>query len=211
MIAPRWLALLALLTLVAPVTPAAAQSAAPTVRGLEVVGTELRVVFTDGTHLPRDKLIGAVLTFVNAKGMAQWFRVDAIEVDARDDVGDVLLYSLTTPDASGAWVPLCGPDPDGRHLAISLAGAWDEDGNPVAGGSTPAGAFTPALTSGALGKCVRFGYKPWKTVNGACLNRHHAACMRMVRGDYGGTGEPFTRDGMRIDVYRPGQHPGARQ
>jgi hypothetical protein len=48
---------------------------------------------------------------------------------------------------------------------------------------------------------VRFGYRPWASgPDGESLAPQHAACVRMVRGDYGGT-RPFTRNGMSIDLY----------
>ena len=151
-------------------TSSAAQQAG--VRGLDVAGTEFRLVLGDGSVLPRDKLIGATLAFTNAKGQAIRFRIDGIEADAKDRDGDILLYRLTAPDDSGTWRDMCSFDPDGRSLGFPIAGTWDGDGNPVAGAP---GAFTIACTSGALGKCVRFGYKPWKSIAGVRLDRHHAA------------------------------------
>lgn len=189
--------LLSWLASIAAAVPSAAQS--PGMRALEVVGTEIRVVLGDGSVLQRERLIGATLAFTDAQGKSVRVRIEDIEADRKDPDGDVLLYRLLTPDAAaGTWRPLCDPGPDGRTFGFPLAGAWDEAGNPIAGRP---GAFTIACTSGAIGKCVRFGYKPWKTVGGVRLDRHHAACMRMVRADYGGDGTAFTRDGHRIDVF----------
>lgn len=44
----------------------------------------------------------------------------------------------------------------------------------------------------AIAKCTRWGYAP-------VLRALHEACVRMVRADYGGTGESATRDGTRIE------------
>ncbi len=52
-----------------------------------------------------------------------------------------------------------------------------------------------------LAKCVRWGYKPWKTVQGRSLRDFHQACTRMVRADYCGTGVAHTQEGTQIDVY----------
>ena len=42
--------------------------------------------------------------------------------------------------------------------------------------------FTLTCATGAQGKCVRFGYKPWKTLsNGVVLADYHQACVRLVR------------------------------
>jgi hypothetical protein len=61
--------------------------------------------------------------------------------------------------------------------------------------------ITFACTSGAIGKCIRFGYKPWKTHQGTSLQPYHAACVRMVRADYCGDGRPHTVDGTWIDIW----------
>jgi ADYC domain len=60
---------------------------------------------------------------------------------------------------------------------------------------------TFACTNSALAKCVRWGYKPWKSVHGQSLKNFHQACTRMVRADYCGTGVAHTKDGTPIDVY----------
>jgi hypothetical protein len=61
--------------------------------------------------------------------------------------------------------------------------------------------ITFACTNGALGKCARYGYKPWKTVHGISLADYHQACVHMVPADYCGDGRPHTREGTQIDVY----------
>src|SRR5204863_5686447 len=94
--------------------------------------------------------------------------------------------------------PYCAADSDGRSRAIPLQGSW------AAGAGTAtrsADRVTFACTSGALGKCVRLGYKPWKMVAGKPLAELHAACVRMVRADYCGDGRSHTRDGTRIDIW----------
>jgi hypothetical protein len=62
-------------------------------------------------------------------------------------------------------------------------------------------------SSGAIAKCVRWGYPPPEP--GAEARRAlHDACVRMVRADYGGTGETATRDGTLIQFCdRAGVHP----
>jgi hypothetical protein len=53
-------------------------------------------------------------------------------------------------------------------------------------------------TSGAQGKCVRFGYLPWAGEGALAL---YNSCIRMVRADYCGNGETHTRDGTLIATY----------
>ncbi|MDC0675824.1 ADYC domain-containing protein [Nannocystis radixulma] len=111
---------------------------------------------------------------------------------------------------TNAWAPMCGPGPDGLARAMPLAGTWTTDGR-----HEPAeGAFNVTCTSGAIGKCVRFGSKPWATAhNGESLWDYHQAYMRMVRADDCGDGHSFAKPGMlidigdRIDVQRSGEAP----
>jgi hypothetical protein len=62
--------------------------------------------------------------------------------------------------------------------------------------------FILTCTSGAQGKCVRFGYKPWATgPHGEDLLPYWRACTRMVRADYCGDGVPHTKNGTLIDMF----------
>jgi hypothetical protein len=56
-------------------------------------------------------------------------------------------------------------------------------------------------TSGVVAKCLRWGYKPWKTVAGRALADYHQACTRMARADYCGDGVTHTQEGTLIDLY----------
>ena len=82
-------------------------------------------------------------------------------------------------------VDLCDPDADGRSL-----------GFPIPNGR---GGFDLTCTSGAVGKCVRWGYRPWEDrPGGPPLQALHQACVHMARADYGGDGHGATRDGTLI-------------
>jgi hypothetical protein len=48
---------------------------------------------------------------------------------------------------------------------------------------------------------VRFGYAPWRSVNGVSLEQHHQACTRMVRADFCGNGTSYTVDGNWVNIY----------
>jgi len=111
--------------------------------------------------------------------------------------GDVLLYDMRVLDpATGTSAPLCEDAVDGGHWAFPLRGQWDRDGRRISDKG-----FTLTCAADAQGKCVRFGYKPWKTTSdGVVLANYHQACIRMVRADYCGN-EGTTRDGMLIDFY----------
>jgi len=142
---------------------------------------------------------GAEIDAANDAGHVLRFRVDAVEKDTTDPDGDVSFYELSVrDDTSGDWVRYCSPDVEGKSRAIPIQGAWDERATYVPGSDAQT---TFACTSGAIGKCVRFGYKPWKTVEGRSLLPYHQACVRLVRADYCGDGRPHTKDGTKIDVW----------
>jgi hypothetical protein len=142
--------------------------------------------------------VGRVIDAVTEDGRATQFRIESIEPDPQDHDGDVSLYTLVERDAaSGEWHRYCAPDAEGKSRAIPVQGSWDATGAPRAASR----AITFACTSGAIAKCIRFGYKPWKEKRGVSLASHHTACMRMVRADYCGNGVSHTKDGTRIDLW----------
>jgi len=148
----------------------------------------------------RPAQVGTVIDAYSEAGAPIRLRVDAIETDPEDPDHELTLYGVSVqPAGSQQWAPYCSLDRNGRSRAIPIEGSWDARGTWTAGD----GAITFACTSGAIGKCLRFGYRPWKQVGGRSLRDHHLACVRMVRADYCGDGTPHTRDGTRIDIYDP--------
>lgn len=161
-------------------------------------GSTFRITLADGRVLAQDELPGTVLALGEGSGQQRLLRIDAVERDPRDPLGEVVLYTLSEPDPAGSWHNLCQPDPDGRRLGFPLAGAFTPDGRHVPG----AGRLLITCTAGAEGKCVRFGYKPWRQAgDGASLAPDHQACVRLVRADYCGDGVGHTRNGTPIDIF----------
>jgi hypothetical protein len=161
---------------------------------VSVDGTRLLVRKPDGTTATREELIGAVLVS-SREGVRANVRVDAIEPDPNDPTGELFFYTFSMQDpATGAWSNACVPDKKGAAHGFPLAGKRNERGDYL---PTP-GEFEIACTSGAVGKCVVFGYRPWKSPE---LANMHEACTRMVRADYCGDGKGHTRDGTPIDVF----------
>lgn len=181
-------------------TATAAGTAAPSDRIVEVSveGTNFQVRLASGRVLQGADLAGAKLALVVPGGSTpQQVMIDAVVVDPRDPAGETLLYKMRAIDPeTGQAEELCGPDAQGERWAFPLRGQWDEEGRPL----TDQG-FTLTCGDAAQGKCVRFGYKPWKTLpDGTRLADYHQACIRMVTANYCGD-RRTTRDGMLIDYY----------
>jgi len=179
-----FLAVLAAMTL--PALPAAAQPAPSSAPRVAVAGTEFVATLADGRTLRSRELVGAVLD-LRVGGRPMRVRIAAVEPDPKDPSGTVWLHTLEAAMADGTWANVCDAGPDGRRQAFPLAGG--PDGTEL------------SCTGGAIAKCVRFGYRPWSTTaDGAPAAPLHAACVRLVRGDYGGA-RGWTQNGMRIDLY----------
>jgi len=102
------------------------------------------------------------------------------------------------PDAApGSWREFCDPSADGTIAGFPLAGLWTSDGRHEHSSSS----LTITCTSGAIGKCARLGYKPWREVGGESLWDYHQACVRAIRADYGGDGTGHTRNGTLVDIF----------
>lgn len=141
---------------------------------------------------------GTELDAVDEAGRRLRFRVDGVEPDPQDEDKALSLYALSVRgEGETSFHPYCRRDADGRALAVAVPGSWDARG---AFHDDPK-LVTFGCTNGAIAKCVRFGYKPWKSVAGHSLVEHHLACVRMVRADYCGDGVSRTRDGTRIDLW----------
>jgi hypothetical protein len=167
----------AALAFLAPV----AASAAP---GLTAVGTEFVLTMPDGRILRSADLVGATLT-IAAGGTPVEITIASVEEDRKASGGRVLLHHFVVKDGSGKRSDMCTPDAEGRSLGFPVP---DRQGG-----------FDLTCTSGAVGKCIRWGYRPWEEQpGGPPLVALHQACVHMARADYGGDGRATTREGMTI-------------
>jgi len=186
-----------LLALLATPICLAVGHAADSVPSLEVAGTQFRITMPDGRVLTSPDLVGAVLDAADETGRIVRVRIDAATRDPSDADGDIWLHRFSVPDAgTGVWREFCTPGPDGTVAGFPLAGSWAGDGRHERSGS----GYTITCTSGAIGKCVRIGYKPWREVRGEPLWDYHQACVRALRADYGGDGTGHTRDATLVDI-----------
>ncbi len=175
----RWPVVLASLALSVSCVAAVSQSPSDRITGLEVDGTVFRIRLASGNVLTGRDLAGATLTLTQPGDAGpRRVRVESVETDPLDSDHEVLLYHLLSVDDPGREpVELCGPDMRGERWAFPIRGQWDAEGNHV----SDAG-YTLTCGDGAQGKCVRFGYKPWKTTAaGVSLSAFYQACIRLVR------------------------------
>jgi hypothetical protein len=138
----------------------------------------------DGTVLAGKALVGQSL-MLKVPGNEIEIRFDGLD-DYRDDTGrHIPLYRISARQHPGlSFNSLCRADSNGHEAALTLI---DE-----------AGQVSLTCTSGAEGKCILLGYRPWESVGETSLRDIHAACIRMVRADYGGDDESHTKDGTLI-------------
>ena len=185
--------------------------------GAELQGAPLTSLRRSGSLLAADRngdpaqpvsgtaLIGATLT-VRIEQTEHTFQLQNIYQDAQSAVGDVYLYDIVFRTATTGWLSLCTDSQGSAVPAVLLPNSWD-----LSSGARidDPGTVTFACVNGALGKCVRLGYRPWASAqqctSGSCttvpLLEHHQACSRMIRADYCGTGQSYTINGTLIDVW----------
>ena len=157
---------------------------------------ELLLAWSDGRVMRGAELLGGALTIAG-----QRVTLAAAQPDPEDRQHEIWLYRLRLADGG----EFCEPDPKGERWALTLPDA-----------AAPGG-FRLTCSGGANGKCLRFGYPPWREVPGVgSLAPWYAACTNLVRAAYGGPERGWTRNGMPIDIYdrigiqAPAHDPGQR-
>ncbi|TCH99049.1 hypothetical protein EJV46_10940 [Roseococcus sp. SYP-B2431] len=140
-------------------------------------GGDLRAQLPDGRVLRGAELVGVVLPFQGAE-----LRVDAARPDDGARAGDVWLYRLSVRGTDGQWSESC----EAGAQAMVFPG--------------PAGAVRLTCSAGAIGTCIRLGYRPWaSTAEGVALAPYHRACVNLLRSaeDKAARIEVYDRIGIR--------------
>lgn len=102
-------------------------------------------------------------------------------------------YVFETFDDDGAAVPVCEADSAGNHTMIPMKDITVDD---FTGHMTPRkDTLYLACTSGAIGKAIVWGYRPWERPLG-----EFEVATRMVRADYCFDGMSWTETGLPIQV-----------
>jgi ADYC domain len=152
----------------------------------EADGAALVLKLNDGRVMQGEALVGLRLVLSTGEGDTE-VRIDGVDQDEAAIGGPIALYRLTISGSDRTPGNFCEPDPKGRRA-----------GFPIPDGT---GGFAFTCTSGAEGKCVLMGYRPWEIKAGVPLRELHRACIRMLRADYGGDDRPSTRNGTLVDIY----------
>ncbi len=171
----------------------------------------------NGRQVSGRDFIGSILEVrvQNPVQITYVFRVEDVVLDtATPPFQDVWQYKMSVmTDKEPTWQPVCVDDISQADYFIPLTGMyWNlETGARV----DQADSVTLACRAGAIGKCVRIGYRPWASAT-ACkdsgkgndkrcpaipLKDHHQACTRMIRADYCGDGKAWTVEGTVLDIF----------
>jgi len=104
-----------------------------------------------------------------------------------------LRYTFHYNDVNGNPIPMCDPDPQGDIAAVPIQDISVNDTTGVI--TTRSNTLYLGCTSGAVGKAVVWGYKPWER----SLKEFEAA-VRMVRADYCYDGHSWTVPGTPLEI-----------
>ncbi len=112
------------------------------------------------------------------------------EIDVDENAAPSLGISLYRLSSVGTTIGLGRPVPARYRAVVVSVFRWRMKGR-----------IHFVCTSGAAGKCVLMGYRPWDTADEPPLRALHRACVHMRRADYGGDDRPTTRNGTAVDIY----------
>ncbi len=171
--------------------------------GISLNGTTVGGVSTtlpinaDQQPLVGSSWVGSKWTATLSDGRTLPLRIDSGKTGTGSNA-EVWMYGVSYQTSTG-WSPLCGLDATLQPtLAVTTPGSWDLREGVAGGGryNPTTSNFTFACRGKAAAKCIELGYKAW-----AGRKLQLGACVRMLRGDYCGTGTPYTVDGQVINVY----------
>jgi hypothetical protein len=157
------------------------------VNGVSVNGPTLTGIQTKTGLSYTASSIGAKFTAALSTGGTVTLRIDAASALAAPNT-DVWSYGISYSTSAG-WMPLCG---DAAVRALQIPGAFGNDGAFTASSTS----FTFACRGSSVAKCVELGYNPARG-----LADHMVSCVRLLRGDYCGTGVPYTVTGNLVNIF----------
>jgi hypothetical protein len=163
--------------------------------GTTLSGTTLKANSTSGPPLSGSSAVGSKWTGTAANGTSLALRIDGASQGTGSNA-DLWFYAVSYQTSSG-WSPLCGLDGAGKPVqAVTVAGVWSATASDLASYGPSTTQFTFACRAKTVAKCVELGYKTFKG-----YTNQMASCVRMLRGDYCGSGNAYTVDGTTLNVY----------
>lgn len=149
-------------------------------------------------RLPDDRVLrglelqGAIVKLTLGDGRVGAVRLASIAPDPENR--DILRHEFQVRDQEGAWQAYCEANFEGETCGVPVSVPVNHPGHE--------GAITLSCASGAVVKCLRYGYPWWgRGPHGEDLAPYHAACVHMIRADYCGDGRPATRAGTFTGIY----------
>jgi hypothetical protein len=163
--------------------------------GTSSSGTSISGVSSSGAPLSTASVAGSTWNATASNGTMVKLRIDSAVVGTGTSA-DLWFYKVSYQTSSG-WSPLCGLDGAGLPVqAISVAGVWITAGSDTASYTSSSTQFTFACRGKTIAKCVELGYKTFKG-----RTNQMTSCVRLLRGDYCGTGAAYTVDGTSVNLY----------
>ncbi len=178
--------------------------------GVSLVNTTLTSVAVAGTSagglalvagsstappLTTGAVVGSTWSGTTSSAALITLRLDAAQIGGAPNA-DTWFYQVSYQTSSG-WRPLCGLDAANQPIqAVPVAGVWSAAMGDSASYGASSTRFTLACRGKSIAKCVELGYKPYRG-----YANHLAACVRMLRGDFCGSGTTHTVDGTTINLY----------
>jgi len=163
--------------------------------GISLNGTSISAVSTTGAPLTGASMVGSTWNATASNNTTVKLRVDKATQGTAPNA-DLWFYSVSYQTSSG-WSPMCGLDAANTPVqAVTTAGVWTATAADAAKYVSSTTQFTFACRAKTIAKCVEMGYKTYKG-----YTNQLASCVRLLRGDYCGTGTAYTVDGTMLNLF----------
>jgi hypothetical protein len=163
--------------------------------GTSLTGTAISASSTTTAPLSGARIVGSSWTGTAANGTTVNLRIDSATAGTGPNT-ELWFYGVSYQTYAG-WSPLCGLDAVKQPiLAVTVAGVWGATATDSAHYTASTTQFTFACRAKTIAKCVELGYKTYKGYTDQLMS-----CVRLLRGDFCGTGTPGTVDGTTLNLY----------
>lgn len=163
--------------------------------GTAAGGGSITATSTTAPPLSGAGAIGSTWTGVASNAIPVKLRIDSATQLAAPNA-ELWAYGVSYQTLTG-WQPLCGLDASNQPIkAVPVLGSWGPIAGDLASYTSSTSKLTWACRGKTVAKCVELGYKTYKGYTSQLQS-----CVRMLRGDYCGSGNPHTVDGTTINLY----------